>query len=334
MHSDSKPPLAVSTAVHGGRNMIRRIFTSILSLFLLVYAGFVGYAYWPYPEGAPARSLAGPADQFVEVDGIQIRYQTWGEPVAGQPAIVLIHGFANAVTTFRLVGPLLGEEYQVFAIDMPGFGLSGKPADHNYDNASQADIVEGFIRELGLEEVVVGGHSMGGAHTVHVAIDAPEVVGAILFNPGIITTGVPAATEYFVFPLPRLAAKIFADREFRGRFIRNSFLRPEIITEEVMDELMLAGQTDDYITGATHMMGFYAAGNEIDMLDKIEVPVLIVWGAEDKSKPKDEADNLDAMIPNSRLVKIDNAAHYVHEEKPREAADAIITAKDFWAERG
>jgi pimeloyl-ACP methyl ester carboxylesterase len=314
--------------------MIRRILFTILSLFALVYAGLVVYAYWPYPDGVPARNLAGPADRFVEVDGIPIRYQTWGEPAEGQPAIVLIHGFANAVTTYRLVGPLLGEEYQVFAIDMPGFGLSGKPTDHNYDNASQADIAEGFIRAMGLEKVVVGGHSMGGAHTVHVAIDAPEVVGAILLNPGIITTGVPAATEYFVFPLPRLAAKIFADRDFRGRFIRNSFLRPEIITEDVMDELMLAGQTDDYIAGATHMMGFYAAGNEIEMLDELDVPVLIVWGVDDKSKPKDEADNLDAMIPKSKLVRIENAAHYVHEEKPRETADAIIAAKDFWASSG
>ena len=58
-----------------------------------------------------------------------------------------------------------------------------------------------------LQQVVVGGHSMGGAHAVHVALNSPRVVGMLLFNPGIITTGVPAATEYLFFPLATFVSK-------------------------------------------------------------------------------------------------------------------------------
>jgi pimeloyl-ACP methyl ester carboxylesterase len=297
----------------------------------LIYAALVAYAYWPYGEGTPARSLAGPDDRFITVDGIDLRYQTWGTPQADRPTFVLIHGFANSVSTFRDLGPLLGEYSYAIALDMPGFGLSGKPVDHDYGNASQASIVEQFIRELGLEQVVIGGHSMGGAHVVHIAINSPQVVGALLFNPGIISTGVPPATQYFVFPLPRLAAKFFADRGFRERFIKSSFVRPEVITSEVMDDVMLATQTDDYISGTTAMMGYYVAGNEITLLDQIRVPVLIVWGEEDKMKGPTEAEDLQGLIPGSRLVKIADAGHYVHEEAPREAAQAIIEADGFWA---
>ena len=226
----------------------------------------------------------------------------------------------------------MGEDYYVVALDIPGFGLSAKPADRDYSNQNQAQAVVDFIRELGLESVVIGGHSMGGALALHVAMTMPEVTGIILFNPGIITTGVPAATEYFKFPLPRLAAKTFADRSFRERFIRTSFVDPSIITDDVMDELMLAAYTDDYITGTTQLMSYYVAGDEIGMLNDLRLPVLIVWGMQDSNKPAGEELDLDSRISNSRLVTIASAGHYVHEEAPEESAAAVREAADFWAQ--
>ena len=79
------------------------------------------------------------------------------------------------------------------------------------------------------------------------------------------------------------------------------------------------------------MMKYYEAGNEVDMLADIRVPTLIVWGTEDRNKLDDEAQQLDALLPLSRLALIPDAAHYVHEEKPAESAAAVIAAKDFWA---
>ena len=312
--------------------ILQRILLTTVGFFLTVYVGLIAYAYWPYGEVSPVADLAHTDDLFITVDGIQLRYKSWGEPHANQPAIVLIHGFANSAYTFRKLGPLLGKDYYVLALDLPGFGLSDKPSEHNYSNASQAGIIEAFIREMGLKQVIIGGHSMGGAHTVHVAIDAPEVVGAILMNPGIISTGVPPATEYLAFPMPRIAAKTFADRAFRERFIKTSFVNPNLITEEDIDEIMLATKTDDYIDGTTQLMSYYKAGSEINMLADIRVPVLIVWGAQDSNKPAGEARQLQGMIANSQLVLVDDAGHYVHVEAPEETAAAIRDARGFWAQ--
>jgi pimeloyl-ACP methyl ester carboxylesterase len=313
--------------------ILQRILLTTVGFFLTVYVGLIAYAYWPYGEVSPVADLAHADDLFITVDGIQLRYQSWGEPQADQPAIVLIHGFANSAFTYRYLGPLVGKDYYVLALDLPGFGLSDKPSDHDYSNASQAGIIESFIRQMGLEQVIIGGHSMGGAHTVHVAIDAPEVVGAILLNPGIITTGVPPATEYLVFPFPRIAAKTFADRSFRERFIKTSFVNPGLITEDDVDELMLATKTDDYIAGTTQLMSYYKAGSEITMLDDLRVPVLIVWGAQDSNKPAGEAQQLQGLIANSQLVVVADAGHYVHVEAAEETAAAIRDAKEFWAQR-
>jgi len=310
---------------------IRRLLLSFTALLALLWCAMVIYAYWPQTPGVPAAQLAGPDDRFVDVDGMQLRYRTWGKPVAGQPDIVLIHGFANSVQTWRDLGPALANDYHVVALDMPGFGLSAKPDDRDYTNTAQAAAVVDFIEALGLRNVVVGGHSMGGTLALHVAKQSPRVSGMILMNPGIITTGVPAITEYQVFPMHRLSARTFGSRDFRANFLRGSYVRPEIITEAVIDDVMLGTRTDDYWTGTTRMMQFYESGNEVDMLPDMRVPTLLVWGTEDKGKLPDEAQQLDAMLPISRLALIPDAAHYVHEEKPLESAAAIIDAKDFWA---
>ena len=310
---------------------IRRILLGLTGILAIGYGALVAYAYWPQDPGLPAAQLAGPDDRFAEVDAMSIRYRSWGEQRPGEPVIVLIHGFGNSLQTYRDLAPALADDYRVIALDVPGFGLSSKPADRDYSNMNQGKAITDFIEALGLDNVIIGGHSMGGTLALYVAMQSPHVNGMILLNPGIITTGVPAITEYQFFPLHRLSAKMFGDREFRGSFVRTSFLRPEIITDAVLDDLMLASKTDHYLTGTTQLMKFYESGNEVDMLAYIRVPTLIVWGVEDKNKLDDEAQQLAGMLAESRLALIQNAAHYVHEEKPLESAAAIIAAKDFWA---
>lgn len=301
------------------------------ALLLLGYAGLVVYAYWPTEPGVPAESLATDEDRFAEAAGLKLRYRTWGEPGPDKPALVLIHGFANSVQTFRSLAPELTDHYHVVALDMPGFGLSDKPADHDYSNGSQADTTIAFIDALGLEDVIVGGHSMGGRLALDVASRMPSVRGTILLNPGVYTTGVPPITEYLFFPFPRMSAKMFADPGFRERFVKTSFVRPEIITDEVLEDLMKGPRTDDYYAGATQLMSYYETGDEDGLIGSVRAPSLIVWGTEDKSKPDGEAEKLRDALANSRLVLVPDAGHYVHEEKPVEVARAIIEARDFWA---
>ena len=102
---------------------------------------------------------------------------------------------------------------------MPGHGLSSKPEDYDYRGANQAQSTGDFIRALGFDKTIIGGHSLGGALSLRVAVSEAEISGLILFNPGIINTGVPAITEYLVFPIPRISAKQFTNREFRTAFL-------------------------------------------------------------------------------------------------------------------
>lgn len=303
---------------------LKRFLYLLAGALVLAWLGLAAWAYWPSEKPTvPARALADDADRFVTVEGLELRYRTWGEPAPDRPTLLLIHGFANSLQSFRLLAPRLADDYYVVAYDMPGFGLSAKPAPFDYGNANQARIAGELIRALGLRDVVVGGHSLGGAIALRVAVSEPGIRGLVLMNPGIITTGVPAIAKYLVFPFPRLQARLFGDPAFRGDFLRRSFVDPSIVTDEVIADLGRAARTDDYARGMTHMMGQYQDADEAALMPAVQVPTLILWGAQDR-KPAGEFEALRDGIPGSVGVRIDDAGHYVHEEAPEECAAALI----------
>jgi pimeloyl-ACP methyl ester carboxylesterase len=302
-----------------------RLLGGLLGLMALAWLGLVVYAYWPTGvEEVPAANLAGPADRFVSVDGLNIRYRTWGSPAPGKPTALLLHGFANSLQSFRRVAPLLTGSYYVVAYDLPGYGLSDKPAPFDYQNAHQAEIAGDLIKALGLENVVVGGHSLGGAIALRVALRSPEVIGLVVMNPGIITTGVPAIARYLVFPLPRIQAKLFGDPDFRAGFLRRSFIDPSIVTDDVIRDLSLTSRSEGYLRGMTNLMGQYSDAGEVPMLPRLTVPSLIVWGEQDRGKPQGEFEKLKSLLPRNTAVLVPTSGHYVQEEAPAETAAAMI----------
>jgi pimeloyl-ACP methyl ester carboxylesterase len=303
---------------------LKRIGLGLIGLLVLSWVGLVIYAYWPTGiTEVPAVNLAGPADRFVNVDGVNIRYQTWGEPAPDKPTALLIHGFANSLQSFRRLAPLLAGRYYVVAYDMPGFGLSDKPAPFDYRNEHQAQVGADLIKALGLQRVVVAGHSLGGAIALRVALDSPEVIGLVVMNPGIITSGVPAIAKYLVFPFPRIQAKIFGDPEFRSGFLKRSFVDPTIVTDDVVKDLSRASRSEGYLRGMTSMMGQYNDPDEVPLLPRLKVPSLIVWGKQDRGKPASEFDELKAKLPFNTAVLVPTSGHYVQEEAPAETAAAM-----------
>ncbi|MCB1596444.1 MAG: alpha/beta hydrolase [Gammaproteobacteria bacterium] len=303
---------------------LKRVLLGLAGLLFAGWLALVVYAYWPTGiTEVPARSLADPDDKFVSVDGLELRYHTWGEPGPGKPAAVLLHGFGNSLQSFRLLAPLLTTHYYVVAVDMPGYGLSAKPADFDYRNPHQAQMIKNFIRALGLKNVVIGGHSLGGAIAFRVALDNPDVIGLVVMNPGIISTGVPPIARYIFFPMQRIQAKLFGDPEFRANFLRRSFIDPSIVTDEVVRNLSLTSRSEGYMSGMTSLMGQYSDADEVPMLPQLEVPSLIVWGAQDRGKPAGEFEQLRALLPNNTAVLVAGSGHYVQEEAPAETAEAM-----------
>jgi len=308
-----------------------------LTLFLVIlsYSALVVYAYLPL-ETSSTKELVTKDDLFIKVSDHDIRYREYRTPEDNNPNLILIHGFGNNLHSWRSITPLLSEHYNIFTLDLLGFGLSDKPTDYDYSNVNQAKTVGEFADALKLDSFIVGGHSLGGAIGLHVAMNNKKTKGLILFNPGIINTGVPEFARYInlIFPFARVSAKQFANREFREQFLKRSYYNPSIVNEQVMDEIMMGSKTEDYLQGTSSMLGKFYDANEAELMNQVNTPTLIVFGIEDRNKSMEEALQLKTGFKNSKLQLIQDAGHYVHEESPALVSGSIIREMSFLTERG
>ena len=309
--------------------MFKRVAGSSVGLVVLVWIALTAWAYWPGAAETPVAQLATEADRFVVVDGLRLRYRSWGAAGEGRPDLLLIHGFANSLQSFRLLAPRLAGCCHVVAIDMPGYGLSDKPVDLDYHNGPQAAVMVAAARALGLHHTVYVGHSLGGAIALQAVVRDPQASGLVLMNPGILTTGVPKIVRLTVPPLPRMSAKMFGSRAFRGDFLSKSYVNPSLVTPAVIDDVMLGARSEGYMAGMTALMKQYVEGEEIALAAKVRVPTLIPWGDQDRNKLRSEADELQRLIPGSELVRFADSGHYVHEE----AAEGVARAIEAWLAR-
>lgn len=309
--------------------MIKRLVGGLLGLVVVIWIALSAWAYWPGEPEVPVAQLATEADRFIVVDGVTLRYRSWGAAGESRPDLLLIHGFANSLQSFRLLAPRLASCCRVIAIDMPGYGLSDKPVDFDYHNGPQAAVMVAAARALGLQRTVYVGHSLGGAIALQAVVRDPDASGLVLMNPGILTTGVPRIVQLTVPPLPRMSAKLFGSREFRADFLGKSYVNPSLVTPAVIDEVMLGARSAGYLAGMTSLMKQYVEGEEIVLAARVHVPTLITWGDQDRNKRLSEADDLQKLIPGSQLVHFSTSGHYVHEE----AAAGVAAAIESWLVR-
>lgn len=131
-----------------------------------------------------------------EVDGLTLHYVAEGRG----PAVVLLHGLGGFAESWRHNIPALASVATVFAVDLPGFGLSSKPPAR-YRLADSARALHGFLQAMGLGRVAIVGHSLGASVALTYALTHPARVERL----ALIGALVPGATYRLSLPY-RLAA--------------------------------------------------------------------------------------------------------------------------------
>lgn len=116
----------------------------------------------------------------IAVDGVDIFYREAGD--RRNPTILLLHGFPSASHMFRDLIPELADEYHVIAPDLPGFGLSGRPAGLTF--ARMAELIAGFTDALGLARFALYVFDYGAPVGFRLALARPERITAIVSQNG------------------------------------------------------------------------------------------------------------------------------------------------------
>jgi pimeloyl-ACP methyl ester carboxylesterase len=285
-------------------------FTSILALAFVVGIGFWARPISFYRGISELRMyLAGGQSQTTQVAGFRIHYYALG-PAAG-PVVVLVHGLGGRAEDWQDLAPYFAKAgYRVYLPDLPGYGQSERPTNFSYSMPDQARIVVGFLDALGLKQVDLGGWSMGGWIGQLVASEHPDRVRRLMLydsagihqEPGFdirLFTPTSAADlnnlDVLLMPHPPGVPGFVADDILRNAR-RNGW-----IIRRAIDSMLLGRDVTD------------------DLLPHLKMPVLLVWGAEDRITPASQGKKMHDLIPQSQLEVFAGCGHLA----PGQCADQI-----------
>lgn len=302
-------------------------------LFILLLAALAALFFWGYApdtEAAQMKSKYGnSASRFAELEpGLRVHYRDEGKPDG--PVLVLIHGSNASLHTWEQWVAILGKDYRVISLDLPGHGLTGTNPAGVYDNASYVDVVDRLLAKLNVDKAVIGGNSMGGGVSWLYALEHPEKVDAVVLvdasgQPNARSGEMPLGFRLMRMPVIKEAARFIAPRSIFESSVKTSMHVQSKINDKLIDrywELNRYPGNRDATMKRFSSPKSMATGTK-ERLSAIKVPVLILWGAEDNLIPVTAAKWFAETMPQAKLVIYPNVGHIPMEEIPEKSANDV-----------
>lgn len=256
---------------------------------------------------------------YLTAAGLQLRAVRAGSG----PAVVLLHGYGESLLAWEGVYDRLSRQADVVALDLPGFGLSSKPAT-GYATDSLATNVLQAMKALRLERAVLVGHSLGGAVAAAAALAAPELVrGLVLVDPAVVAEPWLRGAENASERARRAVRHSVAQYEaLRMRF--SGAHDPTWLAES--DSAMAYSASGDpaYLTALQAVLReFDFAYLDHERARRLRTPTLIIWGAYDPTVSVSRGRILAASLPTAEFRVVERSWHRPHVERPTEVAGLI-----------
>jgi pimeloyl-ACP methyl ester carboxylesterase len=251
----------------------------------------------------------------VRANGLEIAYEHVGEG----PPLVLVHGAAVDSRMWRPQLAALADEFTVVAWDEPGAGRSSDVPAH-FGLADYAHCLARLIEALALAPAHTAGLSWGGAVLLELYRHRPELVATLILVDtyagwkGSLSEEEVAARVEGVREMLAVPAKEF-DPTLPGLFAGDP--PPEFVP---LLEEMAADVRPQSLRVQLFVM---AKADQRDLLPRIEVPTLLIWGELDVRSPLTVARQFEQAIPDTKLVVIPGCGHVSPLEAPDRFNEAV-----------
>jgi pimeloyl-ACP methyl ester carboxylesterase len=266
--------------------------------------------------------------RHVGIPGCDIRYLRTGSG----PPVVLLHTLRTQLEYFLLLVRALGSEFDIVAPDLPGHGRSTAPAVE-YTAAYFTDAMERFLEACDLRDVLLVGESIGGSIGLALAARTnPRLAQVVAINPydyghgGGIRRSSPLANILFTAMLWPVVGEIVVRTGTKGilrKVMEGGVHDPRNLPADLVEQLWACGslpgharaflslcrQWNTWITARAAYSG-------------IEMPVTLVYGDHDWSRPEDREANRQSL-PAARNLSLDRCGHFSCLESPQEIAGII-----------
>lgn len=262
----------------------------------------------------------------VNLAGVNVHYAQAGEG----PVVLLVHGLGtSSVTWGHNIEPIAAAGYTVLAPDLPGYGDSDKPRWLSYSPEAGARLIHDFLDALGVDRVSLVGNSAGGLISGLFALDHPlRVERLVLVASGGLGRDVSWALR--ILSVPVLGELIYQPMLLRMLGVGNRlFYRPPAFPEgflpgpERLDPESRRATIKAVRSGIT-LFGQKKRCRIIDRLAGLAVPIMTVWGTEDRYIPVSHAHLMSRVLPRSEVRTITECGHWPHMERADEFNALLI----------
>ena len=238
--------------------------------------------------------------EFKQINGIKVAYEETGNK-HGHP-VVILHGWGCNHSTVKSISRILEPFMRVISVDLPGHGESEEPKEI-WGTQDYAGTIWQLIRQLGIENPSLIGHSFGGRTSIAMAA-GEQVNKIILVDSAGITPKRSLKYYYKVYSykaLKRLIMAIYGSD--RGQKILNKRRKGSA----------------DYQAASVKMRAIMSKCINEDLksiMPKIQAPTLLIWGENDTATPISDAKTMEKLIPDSGMVVFPNCGHYSFLDNP------------------
>jgi len=269
-----------------------------------------------------------PISHFFYSDRLKLQFWDYGQD--GKPALVLVHGGLDHARNWDWVARSLREHYHVYALDLRGHGNSAwapgamySPAEHILDLSALLDVIDEFpIRLIG--------HSLGGGIVLHYAGVYPDRVRKAISIEGLgappdsrVHGPAPEQLRYWIESVRDIEKRKQKSYPSLGAAIARMKEANPHLSDEVAKHLTLHGtnwEADGSLVWKfdNFVRLFPPYGHRIEdtteIYARIACPILLFWGLE-SFLPVPETDPRRKAIRDCRMVKVENAGHWLHHDQ-------------------
>jgi len=299
------------------KNLLKYRLSAITAFFIIIIA-----IYWKNDIDLKElkEKYAYPSSSFISIDGINVHYRDVGK---GE-AILLIHGTGASLHTWEKWIDILSPGYRVISFDLPGFGLTGPDPNHNYQISRYTAILDSLMFKLKVDSFHIAGNSLGGLVAWRYTTQFPQKILTLNL---IDAAGLPQPGKKppFIFQLAKLPVlSTLMQKVTPKSIIENSMLdvykNDNLVTEKLIDRYFELSLREGNRTAFVKRMSQLNEKLDINDLKKINAPVLIQWGKDDRWIPLAKGYEFKKIIPKAEL-KIYNSGHVPMEENPMETVE-------------
>ena len=286
--------------------------------------------------------MATPQDALIDLHGLPFRYRDWG---GHGRQLLLLHGLASNANFWNLAAPYLQEEFRVVALDQRGHGVSAKP-DGGYDSPTFANDIATLIGNLEMARPIIVGHSWGANVGMQVAADYPDLVTGLVcidggfFDPSSAPGATWAEVEEALMPPDFAAFRLTWDELVRTAHTWDPGVYWGSKLEEFLQgnfEVQQDGTVLPRLRREKHMLVVRAIWDQkvTSVFSRVTCPVLLMPTRQKKlsDSSKDGKHNKEgqieravSLLPQARVVWMEDSIHDVPVQRPKEIAAIIRDA--------